>query len=130
MLPLSHLNSCTPTKSNLYLANTLAAVVSEPDLYRLLTFQVLNLLSLPLVRSYQSISPVPSHVFMFRNSTSFYFEKLSAPPPTPKLVDSPFFPPRNYLSNIFSATIHIGGCFSICSPRTCHALVTGLCIMV
>jgi hypothetical protein len=62
---------------------------------------------------------------MFCNSASFYFEKLSAPPPTPKQVDHPFFPLHNYLSNIFTATIHIGGCFSIRSPRTHHAVVTG-----
>ena len=43
--PLSHLTSCTPTKSNLCLANSLAAV-SEPALYMLLTFQVPNLMSL------------------------------------------------------------------------------------
>ena len=44
---LSHLTSCKPTKSNLYLANSLAAAaVNEPALYRLLTFQVLNLTSL------------------------------------------------------------------------------------
>ena len=46
MPPLSHLNSWIPSKCNLYLANSLAAVVSEPDLCRLLTFQVPNLLSL------------------------------------------------------------------------------------
>ena len=44
--PLSHLTSCTPTKSNLYLANSLATVVSEPDLYWLRTFQIPNLMSL------------------------------------------------------------------------------------
>ena len=44
--PLSQLSSCTPTKSNLYLANSLAAAVSEPALCRLLTFQVPNLVSL------------------------------------------------------------------------------------
>src|SRR5215469_13852420 len=38
--PLSHLTSCTPTKSNLYLSNSLASVVSDPALYRLLTFHV------------------------------------------------------------------------------------------
>ena len=43
--PLSHQTSCTPTKSNLYLANSLAAV-SEPALYRLLTFHVSSLMSL------------------------------------------------------------------------------------
>jgi len=41
-----HFTSCTPTKSNLYLANSLAAAVSEPALYRLLTFHVPNLMSL------------------------------------------------------------------------------------
>ena len=35
-----------PTKFGLYLANFLAAAVREPDLYRILTFQVLNLMSL------------------------------------------------------------------------------------
>ena len=40
--------SCTPTKSNLYLANSLAAAaVSEPDLYRPLTFQVPNFIYYP-----------------------------------------------------------------------------------
>ena len=43
MPPLSHLTSGTPTKSNLYLVNSLAAAVSEPALYRLLTFKVPNL---------------------------------------------------------------------------------------
>ena len=43
---LSHLTSCTPTKSNLYLANFLtAAAVSEPALYRFLAFHVPNLVS-------------------------------------------------------------------------------------
>jgi hypothetical protein len=44
--PISHLTSCTPTKSNLYLANSLATVVRELDLYRFLTFHVPNLASL------------------------------------------------------------------------------------
>jgi len=43
---LSHLTSCTRTKSNLHVANSLAAAVNEPTLYRLLTFQVPNLKSL------------------------------------------------------------------------------------
>ena len=43
---LPHQTFCSPTKSNLHLANFLATAVSEPDLYRLLTFQVPNLMSL------------------------------------------------------------------------------------
>ena len=46
MLRLSHLTSYTPTTSNLYLANSLVTAVREPDLYKLLTFQVPNLISL------------------------------------------------------------------------------------
>ena len=46
MPPFSHLTSCTPTKSNLYLANFLVAAVSEPAVYMLLTFHVSNLMSL------------------------------------------------------------------------------------
>jgi hypothetical protein len=42
---LSHLTSCTPTKSNLYLANSLATVVSVSGLYRILTFHVPNHIS-------------------------------------------------------------------------------------
>jgi len=46
LCPLSHLTPCTPTKSKLYLGNSLAAVVNEPVLNRVLTFQVPNLISL------------------------------------------------------------------------------------
>ena len=44
--PLSHVTSCTPTKSNSYLANSVATVISESDLHRLLTVHVPNLMSL------------------------------------------------------------------------------------
>ena len=49
MSRLCHLASCTHTKSNLYLANSLVATVSEPALYRLPTIQVPDLV--PLIRS-------------------------------------------------------------------------------
>ena len=49
MPSLPHLISCTPTKSNLYLANSLAAAVSEPALYRLPTFHVPKKMSLFLL---------------------------------------------------------------------------------
>jgi len=44
--PLSHLTSCTPIQSNLYLAISLATFVSEPALCRLLKSHVPNLMSL------------------------------------------------------------------------------------
>jgi hypothetical protein len=46
VIRLSHLTSCTPTTSNLYLANSLVTAVREPDLHKLLTFHVPNLMSL------------------------------------------------------------------------------------
>ena len=46
MPSLSHLTSCTSTKCKLYPANSLAAAVSEPALYGLLTLQVPNLMSI------------------------------------------------------------------------------------
>jgi hypothetical protein len=44
--PLSHLTSCTHNKSNVHLANSLSTTVSERELYRLLTIQIPNLMSL------------------------------------------------------------------------------------
>jgi hypothetical protein len=44
--PLSHLTSCTLTKSNLYFADFLETVVNDSDLYKLLTFHVLNVMHL------------------------------------------------------------------------------------
>jgi hypothetical protein len=46
MPPLYQLTTYTPTKSNLYLDNYLAAAVHEPALYKLLTFHVPNPMSL------------------------------------------------------------------------------------
>jgi len=39
------------------------------------------------------------------------------------LEDHPLSVVRDYLFNIFAATLHIGGRFSIRNPRTCHAVV-------
>jgi len=110
-------------KSNLYLTNSLAAAVSEPALYRLLTFHVPNLMSFSFCNSYQSIRPGPRHVLV--NKASFYGEDLSAPRPTPKLDDHPLSAVRDCLFSIFATTIHIGGRSSIRNLRTRHAVVTG-----
>ena len=123
---LSHLTSSTPTKSNLYLANSLAAAVSEHALYSVLTFQVPNLVSLfHCLRSYQRIIPGPRHVFMFRNYKSLYGEELLAPHPTPKKEDDPLSAVRDCLYHIFAAILHIGGRSSIRNTKTCYAVVTG-----
>ena len=134
----------TPTKSNLYLANSLAAAVSEPALYRLLTFHVPNKMSLFLQRDTSSRntpprrsewgSSLPPDCFVSRGSISlceyfltdvFHGEALLAPRPTPKLEDHPSSAVRDCLFNIFAATLNTGGRSSICSLRTRHAMVTG-----
>ena len=62
---------------------------------------------------------------MFLKIVLFYGEELLATRPTPKLEDHPLSAVRDCLFNIFTATLHIGGCSSIRNLRTCHAVVTG-----
>jgi hypothetical protein len=45
VLPLPHLMSCTPTKSDLYFGNSFYTVTKEPVLCKLLMFHLLNLIS-------------------------------------------------------------------------------------
>ena len=75
---LPHLTSCTRTKCNLNLSNSLATVESDPDLYRLLTFHVPNLMSLlhslgrtkRLVQAHASISLQGQFFLLWVISTS------------------------------------------------------------
>ena len=76
--PFSHLTSCTPTKSNLYLANSLAAAVSVPNI-----LHTKSHVPFSFFRLYQSINPGPRHVFMFCIKASFYGAERSKPCPTP-----------------------------------------------
>ena len=124
MSPLSHLTSCTPTNSNVYLANSLGAAISEPALYRLLTFHIPNLMSLFRCLAYQSINPGLRQVFLFHNTASFYGEELSTPHPAPKQEDHPLSAVCGCLFNVFTATLHIVGRSSFHNLRTHHAMVT------
>jgi hypothetical protein len=62
---------------------------------------------------------------LFRNKAIFDGEEFLAPHPTPKLEDHPLSAVRDCLSNIFAATLHIGGRSSIRNLRARHAVVTG-----
>ena len=62
---------------------------------------------------------------MFRNKMHVYGEELLAPCPNLELKDHPFSTVRDYLFNIFAATLLMGGRSSICNLRTRHAVVTG-----
>ena len=80
----------------------------------------------PCPEPYQSISPGPRLcLWIFRNKIPFDNDELLAPRPTPKLEDHPLSAVRDCLFNIFAATLHIGGRFSIRNLRTRHAVVTG-----
>jgi hypothetical protein len=119
--PLSHLTSCTPTKSNLYVANFLAAAISEPALYRLLTFQVPNLVSLfrCLVRIKVSVQVRGFVCEYFVTNIRFHGEELLAPTRKPNVEDHPFLAVRDCLFNIFAATPHTGGRFSSRNLQCC-----------
>jgi len=84
--PLRHLTSRTPTKSNLQLANSLPIVVSEHDLYSLLTFQVPDLMHL-----FHCFGRTKGS-FQIRGTCSCFMrkqkgEEMSAPHPNLKLKD-------------------------------------------
>jgi hypothetical protein len=100
---------------------------SEPALYRLVTFQVPNLMSIfrSLGRTKVSVQ-VRGFVYKcFVTNIGFYSEELLSLRPTPKLEDHPLSAVRDCLFNMFAATLHIGGYSSIRNPRTRHAVVTG-----
>jgi hypothetical protein len=52
-------------------------------------------------------------------------EEFLAPRPTPKLENHPLWAVHACLFNIYAATLHIGGRFSIRNLRKRHAVVTG-----
>jgi hypothetical protein len=88
--PLSQLTSCTPTKYNLCLANSLAAAISEPALYRLLTFQVPNLSpSRCLGRTKVSVQVWGFVCEYFVTKIRFHGEELVAPLPSTRWRATP-----------------------------------------
>ena len=115
MPPLSHLTFCTPTKSNLYLAYSLAAAVGEPALIQAPNIpRTKSHVQFSMLSSYQGINERPRQVFMIRNKTSFYGEESLTPRPNPKLEDHP----------LSAVKLHTGSRSSIRNPRTRHAVVT------
>jgi hypothetical protein len=89
--PFFHLTSCTPIKSNLYFDNFLAAAVSELVLYKLLKFQVRNLMPLFRCLGHTKIS-VQVRGFLYKrfvNRIRFNGEELLAPRPSPNWRTTP-----------------------------------------
>ena len=130
MPPLSHIISCTPTKSNLYLPNSLTAAVSEPTLYRLVTFQVPHLISLfrCLGRTRLNFQDL---CLLYNWFLTWYILQWEAvrTSSNPNLKDHPLSAVRDCLFNIFAATLHFWGRPFICNLRMRHAVV-GYCRVV
>jgi len=68
-------------------------------------------------------------MYAFRNKASFYVEELLAPLTTLKPENHPSSAVRYCLFNIFAATLHIGGYYSIRNLKARHVLVTDPFIM-
>jgi hypothetical protein len=107
VLPPSHLTSCTPNKSNLYFDISFVTVMSEPALYRLLTFHVSNLISIFFCLSCLSKKNPSKSFVILRNKLIFFCEELLAQRPAPKLEDHLLLAVRDCLFNIFADTLHI-----------------------
>ena len=110
-----------------YLANSLAAAVSDPALYRLLTFQVRNLSSLFHSSGRTKVSvQVQVKCSYFVTKPIFkarICQHLSQPP---SWRTTPLSAVRNCIFNIFAATLHNAVRSSIHNLRTGHAVVTGI----
>jgi hypothetical protein len=107
---LSLINSTLLTADmilNFYPASSLETVIREPTLYKLLSFRVLNLIT--IFRSLGHLSKESGEVRglckLFVTSF-FYGEGLLVPRPTPKLEDLPVLSVRNCLFSIFEANLH------------------------
>jgi hypothetical protein len=107
--PLSYLTSCTPTKSYLYLGNSLAAAVSEPALYRLLTFHVPNLMSLFRCLGHTKVSiQVRDKCSWFATKSVFTARICQHLPQPPSWRTNPLSAVCDRLFNILAANLHIG----------------------
>ena len=116
---LSHLISCTTTKSNLHLANSLAAAaaVSKPALYGILTSRAPNLTSIFRCLCRTRVS-VQVRGFLCKR----FVTQLTQ---TNKLEDHTISAVRDILFNIFAATVHTGDHSSIRKFRPRHVTLTG-----
>jgi hypothetical protein len=100
----SHLTSCTPTKSNLYLDSSLDTVIMEPLLHKLLMFHVPNLITYAVYPKYR---PSPRLSDTLRNKLIFYDEGLLIARSHPKLEDHALSSVRGCIISEFTAIPHM-----------------------
>jgi hypothetical protein len=125
--PPSYLTSCTPTKSNLYVASSLEAVIREHTLYKILTFHVPNLIS-----TFHNLGRLSKESVQVGGSCKLFVTNLfftvkgcypHAQPPSGRTT--PYRLSAAAYSIYLQLTSIAGGCSSILNPRTRHAVVTG-----
>jgi hypothetical protein len=99
--------TCTPTKSNLYLASSLETVIREPTLYKFLTFHNPNLMSIfrRLGRLSKESVQVRGSFWKFVKKLLFKVKGLD-PHAQPPIWSRPSSFVRDCLFNIFAANLH------------------------
>jgi hypothetical protein len=119
MTPLSHLTSCTPSKSNLYFA-------TSPATYMKLTCIpcTKSQVPFPMLRLYQRISSWPRHMYPFHNKASILWVILALHPNL-KLEEHTLSVVPDCLFKIFTAMHYTGGHSSIHNLSTCLDVLTG-----
>jgi hypothetical protein len=124
--PVSHLTSCIPTKSNLYFDIYFATVMSEPALYRLLTFHMPNLISIFLSLGRLSKESVEVRDPLWHFVTQLCFTMRSCYPTPNSQAGGPSLVgcPRLIIQYIRSCPPYLEAVSSIRNPRTRHAVVT------
>jgi hypothetical protein len=104
---VSHLTSCTPTKSNLYFGSSFATVISEPAPY------LLTCSYIPSTKHHIHFPDLMSFIRRTRRRPRTLVTCLLlrwgvvSPTPKLKLKDHPFSALRYCLFSLFAATLHI-----------------------
>jgi hypothetical protein len=123
--PLSHLTSCTPTKANLYFDIYFVTVMSEPALYRLLTFHIPNFISIFLSLCHLSKESVQVRGPLWHFVTNCFLRwGVVSPRLTSTVDDHPLSAVRHCLFNIWGYPPYLEAVSSIRNLRTHHAMVT------
>jgi hypothetical protein len=126
-VPLPHLTTCTATKYDSYLSNSLATVVNEPDLlWSPNNPRTKCHISFPLLRSYQRSVQARGTYIRFVPKSVFFRWGVVSTTANPQAGGPPLVVcPRLFIRSKFAATVHSDGRSSISNPGTRQAVVTG-----
>jgi hypothetical protein len=123
--PPSHLTSCTPTRSNLYLAGSLNSLGSPPytnSLHSIIGISYSYSVACVIYRKNPSMSEA---LLRFRNKLICVRCRVVSPTPNPQTEEPSFMGcPRLLIEYICNYSV-AGGRSSICNLRTRLAVVTG-----